>query len=125
MRRVLDLYDHPPGDGRVICVDEFGPLNLLPRKGKAWRPCRTPRRLRTTYTRTDGVMHMLAALDLASASCSTGPGRASAAAEAAIYGRPPTQRDYARGVEHALMWAQYATAAPPVPLKTPMIDENA
>jgi hypothetical protein len=40
-----------------------------------------------------------------------------AAAEAAIYGRRPTQRDYARGVEHALMWAQYATAAPPVPLQ--------
>jgi hypothetical protein len=35
MRRVLDLYDHPPADGRVICVDEFGPLNLQPRKGKA------------------------------------------------------------------------------------------
>ncbi|WP_435593830.1 hypothetical protein [Nocardia sp. bgisy118] len=28
MARVLDLYDHPPADGRVICVDEFGPLNL-------------------------------------------------------------------------------------------------
>ncbi|MHA6623741.1 IS630 family transposase [Pseudonocardia sp. DLS-67] len=64
MRRVLDLYDQPPADGRVICVDEFGPLNLLPRKGKAWRPIRTPRRLRATYTRTSGVMHMLAALDL-------------------------------------------------------------
>ncbi|MEK8110401.1 helix-turn-helix domain-containing protein [Micromonospora sp. M12] len=25
MRRILDLYDHPPADGRVICVDEFGP----------------------------------------------------------------------------------------------------
>ncbi|WP_223165590.1 hypothetical protein [Lentzea indica] len=34
MQRILDLYDHPPTDGRVICVDEFGPLNLLPRKGK-------------------------------------------------------------------------------------------
>src|SRR5262245_34630620 len=22
--RILDLYDCPPGDGRVICVDEFG-----------------------------------------------------------------------------------------------------
>ncbi|MDT0349543.1 helix-turn-helix domain-containing protein [Pseudonocardia charpentierae] len=65
MRRILDLYDQPPEDGRVVCVDEFGPLNLLPRKGKAWRPRRTPRRLRATYTRTDGVMHMLAALDLA------------------------------------------------------------
>lgn len=26
--RVLDLYDHPPADGRVVCVDEFGSLNL-------------------------------------------------------------------------------------------------
>ena len=43
MRRILDLYDHPPDDGRVVCVDEFGPLNLLPRKGKAWRPRRRPR----------------------------------------------------------------------------------
>jgi transposase len=65
MRRVLDLYDHPPGDGRVVCVDEFGPLNLQPRKGKAWRPRRKPRRQRATYTRASGVMHMLAALDLA------------------------------------------------------------
>ena len=65
MRRILDLYDHPPDDGRVVCVDEFGPLNLQPRKGKAWRPRSRPRLQRATYTRTDGVMHMLAALDLA------------------------------------------------------------
>jgi transposase len=65
MRRILDLYDHPPDDGRVVCVDEFGPLNLLPRKGKAWRHRRKPKRLRATYHRHDGVMHMLAALDLA------------------------------------------------------------
>jgi transposase len=65
MHRVLELYDAPPADGRVICVDEFGPLNLLPRKGKAWRPHGRPRRLRATYHRYDGVMHMLAALDLA------------------------------------------------------------
>jgi hypothetical protein len=32
MARILDLYD-PPADGRVICVDEFGPLNLQPRPG--------------------------------------------------------------------------------------------
>src|SRR5215207_609056 len=30
MRRILDLYDHPPGDGRIVCVDEFGPLNAAP-----------------------------------------------------------------------------------------------
>lgn len=65
MHRVLDLDDHSPADGRVICVDEFGPLNLLPRKGKAWRLQARPQRLRATYNRNDGVMHMLAALDLA------------------------------------------------------------
>lgn len=64
MTRILDLYDHPPSDGRVLCVDEFGPLNLLPRKGKAWRACKALRRLRATCTRTQGVRHMLAALDL-------------------------------------------------------------
>ena len=64
MHRILELYDQPPADGRVVRVDEFGPVNLLPRKGKAWRPVRKPRRQRATYRRTDGVMHMLAALDL-------------------------------------------------------------
>ncbi|MER6687524.1 IS630 family transposase [Streptomyces olivaceoviridis] len=59
MHRVLALYDTPPADGRVICVDEFGPLNLMPRKGKAWGPVRRPRRLRATYNRYNGVMHML------------------------------------------------------------------
>jgi transposase len=65
MRRVLDLYDHPPGDGRVICADEFGPLNLQPRRGRAWRPACRPARLRASYHRTGGVRHMIAALDLA------------------------------------------------------------
>jgi transposase len=65
MHRVLDLYDHPPADGRVICADEFGPLNLQPRPGRAWRPAGHPTRLRATYHRTGGVRHMIAALDLA------------------------------------------------------------
>lgn len=65
MRRILGLYDQPPPGGRVVCVDEFGPLNLQPRRGKAWRPVGRPQRLRATYHRTGGVMHMLAALDLA------------------------------------------------------------
>lgn len=34
--RILDLYDHPPADGRVICLDEFGPLTLQPRGGMGW-----------------------------------------------------------------------------------------
>ncbi|MEK8109405.1 IS630 family transposase [Micromonospora sp. M12] len=65
MRRILDLYDHPPADGRVICVDEFGPLNLQPRPGKAWKPHGQPVRLRATYHRHHGVRHMIASLDLA------------------------------------------------------------
>jgi len=76
--RVLELYDladgkAQPGDGDpavVICVDEFGPLNLQPHPGKQWaaaggqggRPPR--RRRRATYKRPHGVRHLLAAYDL-------------------------------------------------------------
>src|SRR5262249_58948290 len=63
--RVLALYTLPPAGGRVICFDEFGPLNLQPRPGRGWRPAGHPARLRATCTRTGGVRHMLAALDLA------------------------------------------------------------
>jgi transposase len=66
MARVLDLYDNPPADGRVVCVDEFGPLNLQPRPGRGWFPRGRPARSRATYTRTGGVRHMFAALELAS-----------------------------------------------------------
>jgi hypothetical protein len=38
-----------------------------------------------------------------------------AAAEAIIYGPPSIGREYALGVEHALLWAENATPAPPVP----------
>jgi transposase len=66
MARILALYDDPPADGRVICVDEFGPLNLQPRPGHGWFRRGEPARRRATYTRTGGVRHMFAALDLAS-----------------------------------------------------------
>jgi hypothetical protein len=71
MHRILDLYDRSaagllPDRGRVICVDEFGPLNLQPRPGRGWFPSRNPSRLRATYNRYGGVRHMLAGLDLAS-----------------------------------------------------------
>lgn len=65
-QRILGLYDCPPGDGRVICVDEFGPLNLMPRPGKGWFAAGRPKRLRATFHRSAGVRHMFAALDLAS-----------------------------------------------------------
>jgi transposase len=79
--RVLHLYDLADGKAKakrsdpdvVICMDEFGPLNLLPRPDKQWaprivngegsdEPCR--RRRRATYTRTKGVRHLMAAYDL-------------------------------------------------------------
>ena len=66
LQRILALYDQAPHDGRVICVDEFGPLNLMPRPGKGWYPIGRPKRLRATFHRTAGVRHMFAALDLAS-----------------------------------------------------------
>ena len=81
--RVLELYDiaegrAEPGVGDpsvVFSMDEFGPLNLLPREGKQWAPVvrrskkgsqDSPRRRRrrATYTRTKGVRHLLAALDM-------------------------------------------------------------
>ncbi|MCY0929426.1 IS630 family transposase [Streptomyces sp. H27-H1] len=66
-----------PEDGEpevVFCMDEFGPLNLMPHPGKQWAerggkhkdPDREPRRRRrATYNRYDGVRHLFAAYDLA------------------------------------------------------------
>jgi transposase len=63
-----------PGEPEVIfCADEFGPLNLQPRPGRQWAPAsgrgrepgREPRRrMRATYTRTEGVRHLIAAYEL-------------------------------------------------------------
>ena len=79
---MLELYDiaegraEPgPGDPPVVfSMDEFGPRNLLPRPGKQWAPVvrrkdkgstSSPRRRRqrATYERTQGVRHLMAALD--------------------------------------------------------------
>ncbi len=57
----------------VLCLDEFGPLNLQPHPGRQWAerggrhkdPDREPRpRQRATYTRPHGVRHLFAAYDL-------------------------------------------------------------
>jgi transposase len=61
--RVLDLYAHPPAGSRVLCLDEFGPLNLQPRLGRGWHPSKHPQRFRATYERIAGVRHLLAAYD--------------------------------------------------------------
>jgi transposase len=79
--RVLELYAIADGRRRrglddptvVICCDEFGPLNLQPHPGKQWAPHavgrgdqRHPRRRRrrATYTRPNGVRHLIAGYDL-------------------------------------------------------------
>ncbi|MGA7205939.1 MAG: transposase [Specibacter sp.] len=63
-----------PGDPDVvICMDEFGPLNLQPHPGHQWAPAGTGtgdqcsprrRRRRATYKRPHGVRHLLAGYDL-------------------------------------------------------------
>ena len=62
--------DAQPGDPEVVvCIDEFGPLNLQPHPGRQWTLAGgggpTPRRRRrATYSRPHGVRHLLAAYDL-------------------------------------------------------------
>jgi transposase len=76
--RVLELYaladghtQPRPGDPSVvICMDEFGPLNLQPHPGRQWAlvgggGVRPRRRRRATYKRPHGVRHLLAGYDLA------------------------------------------------------------
>ena len=71
--RILELYaiadglaePAPDDPDTVICLDEFGPLNLQPQPGgKAWAPRAKPRRIRATSTRPHGVRHLLCALDI-------------------------------------------------------------
>ena len=64
-RAIRRLYRHRPANGRRLCVDEFGPLNVLPRHGH----CRTGPgkgvlRLPANYNRKHGVRHFLAYYDL-------------------------------------------------------------
>jgi transposase len=66
--------DPGPGDPDVvICMDEFGPLNLQPHPGRQWAPSAVGggdqdrprrRRRRATYKRPHGVRHLLAGYDL-------------------------------------------------------------
>ncbi|MEO5842885.1 MAG: IS630 family transposase [Acidimicrobiales bacterium] len=79
--RVLELYDIADGKTApqrgdptvVICVDEFGPLNLQPHPGRQWAPIAAGkgdtdaprrRRRRATFNRPHGVRHLLAGYDL-------------------------------------------------------------
>jgi len=79
--RVLELYAIADGKAEpasddptvVMCLDEFGPLNLQPHPGKQWAPIAAgkgaqdaPRRRtrRATYKRPHGVRHLMAGYDL-------------------------------------------------------------
>jgi transposase len=64
-RAIRRLYRHRPTKGRRLCVDEFGPLNLLPRHGHCHKgPGKRVDRLRATYNRKGGIRHFLAFYDL-------------------------------------------------------------
>jgi len=79
--RILELYAIADGSAEpdegdppvVICMDEFGPLNLQPHPGRQWALTATGpgdvnaprrRRRRATYTRPHGVRHLMAGYDL-------------------------------------------------------------
>ncbi len=54
----MTLYRNPPKRGHVVCFDEMGPLQTIPRGGKSWgqKPARRPDR----YTR-NGTLQWLCA----------------------------------------------------------------
>ena len=61
---IARLYKKPPKGCRVICVDEFGPLEIRPYSGTCWAPKKKPQRLPATYNRPHGVRHLIAGYDL-------------------------------------------------------------
>jgi len=63
-RRLRRLYARRPQGGRRISIDEFGPLNLLPRHGMHYARTGHVDRHRATYSRKGGVRHMFGAYDL-------------------------------------------------------------
>jgi transposase len=64
-RAIRRLYKKPPSRGRVICVDEFGPLNLQPHSGRCIvGPGKHVERHRATYHRHGGVRHIFGAYDM-------------------------------------------------------------
>ena len=54
----MSLYRHPPARGQIVCFDELGPLQTIPRGGKSWgtRPPRRPDRYRR-----NGILQWLGA----------------------------------------------------------------
>src|ERR1017187_8026548 len=106
-----------PADGDpeiVFCVDEFGPLNLQPHPGrqgdavggKGKEPGRAPRpRMRATYTRTAGVLHLFAAYELG---------------EDKLYGHIKPRKTRARFLE----FCRYLRSLYPSPVRIAIICDN-
>ena len=63
-KRIKRLCAKRPKGGRRISIDEFGPLNLLPRHGRHYARTGHVDRLRATYNRHGGVRHMFGVYDL-------------------------------------------------------------
>jgi len=63
-QRIRRLYDKRPKGGRRICIDEFGPLNLLPHHGRHYARSGQVDRHRATYSRKGGVRYMFGAYDM-------------------------------------------------------------
>jgi transposase len=64
-RRIRRLYKSGrPQGGRRLSIDEFGPLNLLPRHGMHYARTGHVQRHRATYHRRGGVRHMYGIYDL-------------------------------------------------------------
>ncbi|MCY3023837.1 MAG: IS630 family transposase [Planctomycetota bacterium] len=58
-RAIVALYRNPPARGHIVCFDEMGPLQTIPRGGKAWGPSAARRPDR--YSR-NGTLQWLGAL---------------------------------------------------------------
>jgi len=56
---IIRLYRDPPADGPVVCFDELGPLQTIPRGGKSWS-CLAARRS-SRYSRKNGTLQFFAA----------------------------------------------------------------
>jgi len=63
-RRIRALYHRRQRGGVRLCIDEFGPLNLVPRHGMHHARTGHVDRLRATYHRTHGVRHFMGVYDL-------------------------------------------------------------
>jgi transposase/DNA-binding Lrp family transcriptional regulator len=64
-RALRRLYRQRPAGGRRLCIDEFGPLHLLPRHGHCRKgPGQHVQRIPANYDRSKDVRHFLAYYDL-------------------------------------------------------------